>query len=69
MDELKAVCKRLGRNYAEIEITAMWQPQTGLDTIRKLRDIGVARVVTFAMAAGDPTDAIKRLGDEVIAKL
>ena len=47
----------------------MWQPQTGLDTIRKLRDIGVARVVTFAMAAGDPTDAIKRLGDEVIAKL
>ena len=69
LDELKAVCKRLGRNYSEIEITAMWQPQTGLDTIRKLRDIGVARVVTFAMAAGDPTDAIKRLGDEVIAKL
>lgn len=69
LDELKAVCKRLGRNYSEIEITVMWQPQTGLDTIRKLRDIGVARVVTFAMAAGDPTDAIKRLGDEVIAKL
>jgi probable F420-dependent oxidoreductase len=69
LDELKAVCKRLGRNYSEIEITAMWQPQTGLDTIRKLRDIGVARVVTFAMAAGDPADAIKRLGDEVIAKL
>jgi probable F420-dependent oxidoreductase len=69
LDELKAVCKRLGRNYSEIEITAMWQPQTGLDTIRELRDIGVARVVTFAMAAGDPTDAIKRLGDEVIAKL
>lgn len=69
LDELKAVCKRLGRNYSEIEITAMWQPQTGLDTIRKLRDLGVARVVTFAMAAGDPIDAIKRLGDEVIAKL
>jgi alkanesulfonate monooxygenase SsuD/methylene tetrahydromethanopterin reductase-like flavin-dependent oxidoreductase (luciferase family) len=69
LEELKAVCKRLGRNYSEIEITAMWQPQTGLDTIRKLRDIGVARVVTFAMAGGDPTDAIKRLGDEVIAKL
>lgn len=69
LGELKLVCKRLGRNYSEIEITAMWQPQTGLDTIRKLRDIGVARVVTFAMAAGDPTDAIKRLGDDVIAKL
>ncbi len=69
LGELKAVCKKLGRNYADIEITAMWQPQTGLDTIRKLQDIGVARVVTFAMAAGDPTDAIKRLGDEVIAKL
>ena len=69
LDELKAVCKRLGRNYADIEITAMWQPQTGLDTIRKLQDIGVARVVTFAIGAVDPTDAIKRLGDEVIAKL
>jgi len=69
LDELKTVCKRLGRNYSEIEITAMWQPQTGLDTIHKLRDIGVARVVTFAMAAGDPTEAIKRLGDEVIGKL
>jgi len=69
LDALKTVCKRLGRNYSEIEITAMWQPQTGLDTIHKLRDIGVARVVTFAMAAGDPTDAIKRLGDEVIGKL
>ena len=69
LDELKTVCKRLGRNYSEIEITAMWQPQAGLDTIHKLRDIGVARVVTFAMAAGDPTEAIKRLGDEVIGKL
>ncbi len=27
--ELKAVCRKVGRNYADIEITAMWQPQSG----------------------------------------
>ena len=44
------------------------QPQTGLDTIASASKIGVARVTTFA----DPVDtvnAIKRLGEEVIAKL
>ena len=67
--ELKAVCKRVGRNYADIEITTMWQAQAGLDSLKQLQDLGVARVTTFAMGAGDPIDAIKRLGDEVIGKL
>ena len=67
--ELKAVCKKVGRNYADIEITTMWAPQAGLDSLKQLRDLGVARVTTFAMGAPDPIDAIKRLGDEVIGKL
>jgi probable F420-dependent oxidoreductase len=67
--ELKAVCKKLSRNYADIEITTMWQPQMGLDVIKRLAEIGVARVTTFAVGEANPLDAIKRLGDDVIAKL
>jgi len=67
--DLKAVCKKVGRDYREIEITTMWQPQMGLDVIKQLADIGVARVTTFAIGEANPLDAIKRIGDEVIAKL
>ena len=67
--DLKAVCKRVGRNYADIEITTGWQPQMGLDVLKKLTDIGVARVTTFAIGDANPLDAIKRIGNEVIAKL
>ena len=67
--DLKAVCKKVGRDFDEIEITTMWQPQTGVDAIKKLADIGVARVTTFAIGEANPLDAIKRLGNEVIAKL
>ena len=66
--ELKSVCRKVGRNYADIEITTMWAPQMGLDSIKVLEDLGVSRVTTFA----DPTDAVnsvKRLGEQVIAKL
>ncbi len=66
--QLKSVCGNLGRNYEEIEITTMWMPQAGPDSIKQLEDLGVTRVTTFA----DPSDAvnsIKRLGDEVIAKV
>lgn len=65
--DLKAVCKKVGRNYADIEITTMWAPQAGLDSLKKLADLGVVRVTTFADPA-DPVGSIKRLGDEVIAK-
>jgi probable F420-dependent oxidoreductase len=69
LTELKAACKKVGRNYADIEITSMWQPQMGIDVIKKLADIGVARVTTFAIGEANPLDAIKRIGSEVIAKL
>src|SRR5262249_48839122 len=49
LNELKAACKKVGRNYGDIEITAGWQPQMGLDGIKKLADVGVARVTTFAI--------------------
>jgi alkanesulfonate monooxygenase SsuD/methylene tetrahydromethanopterin reductase-like flavin-dependent oxidoreductase (luciferase family) len=69
LGELKSACKAEGRNYAEIEITTMWAPPAGLDSIKRLQDLGVARVTVFGAAAGDPVEAIKKIGDEVIAKL
>ncbi|HEY6598228.1 MAG TPA: LLM class F420-dependent oxidoreductase [Pseudomonadales bacterium] len=68
LNDLKAACKKVGRNYNDIEITTMWMPQGGLDSIKVLQDLGVSRVTTFANPA-DPVNSIKYLGDNVIAKL
>ena len=65
--ELKSVCKKVGRNYNDIEITTMWAPQAGLDSLKQLADLGVVRVTTFADPS-DPLGSVKRIGDEVIAK-
>src|SRR5262245_14297825 len=67
--ELRDVCKQVGRNYADIEITTMWAPEMGLDALKRLEELGVARVTTFAAATGDPVEAIKKIGTDVIAKL
>jgi probable F420-dependent oxidoreductase len=67
--ELKSVCKNVGRNYTDIEITTMWAPEAGLDTIKRLEELGVARVTTFAVGGADPVGAIKKIGEDVIAKL
>jgi probable F420-dependent oxidoreductase len=69
LTELKSVCKKVGRSYADLEITTMWAPQAGLDAIKRLAELGVARVTVFGAATGDPVDAIKKIGAEVIAKL
>ncbi|MBP9034320.1 MAG: LLM class F420-dependent oxidoreductase [Pseudomonadales bacterium] len=71
LTQLKDACSALGRDYAEIEITAMWRPELGIDRIRALRDEGVHRVV--ARMIPDPRHdllgQIARVGDEVIARL
>ena len=41
----------------------------GLDTIKRLEELGVARVTTFAVGAADPIAAIRKVGTDVIAKL
>jgi probable F420-dependent oxidoreductase len=69
LTELKAVCKKVGRNYSELEITTMFPPQAGTDALKRLAELGVARVTAFVTAgAADPVGAIKRFGEEVIAK-
>ena len=76
-DELKAalqtlaeVCKRVGRDPASIEITAMLPPGANIDAVRRLGDAGAHRLTAMPlMAGGNPADAIKQLGDTLIARL
>ncbi|HEX7038220.1 MAG TPA: LLM class F420-dependent oxidoreductase [Pseudomonadales bacterium] len=67
--ELKKVCEREGRDFADIEITAMWPGQGGVDALKVLADAGVHRAVVPLMALGDPAAGIRRLGDEVIGRI
>jgi probable F420-dependent oxidoreductase len=70
LTELRRACEAVDRDPTEIEITCMWPGQGGVDALEALADVGVHRAVTFTMALGaDPADGIRRLGEEVIAKL
>lgn len=68
LEALKTLCREHGRDYSKIEITTMWTPQAGLDVAKKLRDIGVGRLVLLAMGAGDLSQ-LKRVADDVFPKL
>jgi len=69
--KLGEACSRVGRDPAEIEITTMWLPATGLDAVPQYEELGVSRFIVPvpAMGAGNPIDALDRFGDEVVAKL
>ena len=71
LEQLRAVCDSIGRDCAEIEITAMWRAELGLDMIRRMGDLGVSRVIARVMPSTkyDTRDVIARLGEEIIAKL
>ncbi len=58
--ELRAACEAEGRNYDDIELTTMWNPKGGEDSLQALADLGIDRVVT--MLGGD-LDAIKALAE------
>lgn len=68
--ELRATCDRVGRDFAEIEITCMWPGTGGIEALDALAAAGVHRAVVPLMTLGsDPAGAIDRLGTEVIARL
>lgn len=68
--ELHRACESVDRDPAEIEITCMWPGQGGVESLQALADAGVHRAVTFTMGLGpDPAEGIRRLGEDVIAKL
>jgi probable F420-dependent oxidoreductase len=69
--ELRKACAAAGRDYAELEITAMWHVELGLDMIRRMQDIGVHRLI--ARMIPDPRrnmlEAVAKLGEDVIARI
>jgi len=71
LEALKRACSTLGRDHAEIEITAMWRPELGVERVRAMRELGVHRLV--ARMIPDPRHdllaQIARVGEDVIAKL
>jgi len=71
MDTLADACKAEGRDPATVEVTAMWAMQGGMDTIKQFEDLGVERlnIPLQVMGAGNAVDNIKRLGDDLLAKL
>jgi len=71
LEELKTVCAAEGRDYAEIEITAMWTMRGGMDELKAYADLGVARlnVPLAALREANPADGLGKLHDEVLSKL
>jgi probable F420-dependent oxidoreductase len=65
-DSIAEACREVGRDPGEIEITAMWNMSTGLDTVRRYEDAGVARMLVAVM--GKPDEIVDQVG-EAIAKL
>lgn len=68
--QLAEACAAEGRDPASVEVTCMWVPAMGLDSLAKFEDLGVARLVIPLQAlGGPPVEALDKLGDEVISKL
>ncbi len=71
LEELKAVCAAEGRDYDDIEITAMWTLRGGLDELKAYEDLGVARlnVPLAAMREANPADGLHKLHEDVISQV
>jgi probable F420-dependent oxidoreductase len=71
LEALKTVCEEEGRDYGELEITAMWTLRGGLDELRAYEDLGVSRlnIPLQAMPAANPMEGIAKLREDVLSKV
>lgn len=70
LERLTKACNEAGRDPTEVEISSMWIPAMGLDSLHQFADLGVARLIVPVQAlGGNPIEALDGLGDDVIAKL
>jgi probable F420-dependent oxidoreductase len=61
-DKIRAECDAIGRDFSEIEITAMWNGRGGKEESERLEDAGIHRLVVPLFALGvDPMEAISKL--------
>lgn len=67
LEDLNRTCDRLGRDFAEIEVTVMWPGRGGTEALDALEAIGAHRAVVPMMALGpDPVEEIERIAEQVI---
>lgn len=73
LPKLDEACKKIGRDRATIEISAMWIPaMEGPDVVKRYADLGVGRLLVPAPAlgmGGDVLDGMTKLSDEVLSKI
>ncbi len=69
LTEIRSECERIGRDPGEIEITT--GGGTTLDEVKRLEDLGVARMVLMppGFARDELTAGLEKLGDELFSKL
>ncbi len=70
LEALSRACAAVGRDRADVEISAMWIPAMGLDSLRQYADRGVGRLIVPLQAlGGNPLHALDGLADGVLAAL
>jgi probable F420-dependent oxidoreductase len=72
IEQLDAACAEVGRDRAEIEVTAMWFPNAkDLSDVDKYADLGVGRLIVPlpALGKGNPVENLKAFSENVIAKI
>jgi probable F420-dependent oxidoreductase len=70
--QLDQACKDVGRNRAEIAITAMWFPNASdLSDVERYTDMGVSRLIVPvpALGKGSPVENLKAFSENVISKI
>lgn len=68
LDQIKAECDKVDRDFSEIEITCMWPGRGGKEAVEIMAAAGCHRLVVPVFALGpDVTAGISKLAEEVIA--
>jgi probable F420-dependent oxidoreductase len=72
LGQLDKACTEVGRDRAEIEVSAMWFPNAeDLSDVEKYAEMGVGRLIVPvpALGKGNPVDNLKAFSEKVISKL
>jgi alkanesulfonate monooxygenase SsuD/methylene tetrahydromethanopterin reductase-like flavin-dependent oxidoreductase (luciferase family) len=72
IEELDKACAEVGRDRAEIEVTAMWFPNAAnLSDVETYADMGVGRLVVPlpALGKGNPAENLRAFSENVLSKI
>ncbi len=70
LESLSKACESVGRDTAEVEISSMWIPAMGPDSLKQFQDLGIARLIVPVQAlGGNPMEALDGLAEDVLSKI